>query len=49
MTPTQKIQLEQSRNRSEIGAILNKPESERAETWSTDLDGLTARAQTLEI
>ena len=49
MTPTQKVQVEQSTNRSAIAAILDKPETDRAETWQTDLDGLTKRAQSLEL
>ena len=49
MTPTQKLQLEQSKNRSEIAAILNTDADKRADSWQTDLEGLTKRAQSLEL
>ena len=49
MTAVQKLQVEQSKNRSEIAVILNKPEGERPDTWQSDLEGLTKRAQSLEL
>ena len=49
MTPTQKVQLAQSKVRAEIGAILSTDEEKRESTWSTDLDTLTKRAQSLEV
>ena len=49
MTPTQKLQLEQSKNRSEIAAILNTEADKRSDSWETDLEGLTKRAQSLEL
>ena len=49
MTSTQKIQLEQSKNRAAIGAILNTELEKRAESWSADLDALSTRAESLEI
>lgn len=49
MTPTQKIEVEKSKNRSEIASILDKPEADRPDTWQSDLEGLTKRAQGLEI
>ena len=49
MTRLQKLQIEQSEVRSKIGAALDSPEAERAETWQADLDSLTKRAQSLEL
>ena len=49
MTPTQKLQVEQSKNRSEIAAILNTEADKRSDSWETDLEGLTKRAQSLEL
>ena len=49
MTPTQKLQLEQSKVRSDINKALSTPESDRAESWSDDLEKLTKRAENLEI
>ena len=49
MTPTQKLQLEQSKNRSEIAAILNTEADKRSDSWEADLEGLTKRAQSLEL
>ena len=49
MTPTQKLQLEQSKNRSEIAVILNTETGKRSDSWETDLEGLSKRAQSLEL
>ena len=49
MTRLQKLQVEQSELRSKIGAALDTAEDKRGETWQTDLDKLTKRAQTMEL
>ena len=49
MTRLQKLQVEQSELRSKIGAALDTSEDKRGETWQTDLDKMTKRAQTMEI
>ena len=49
MTAVQKLQLEQSKNRSEIAAILNTETGKRSDSWETDLEGLSKRAQSLEL
>ena len=49
MTPKQKLELEQSKNRSEIAAILNTEADKRSDSWETDLEGLSKRAQSLEL
>ena len=48
MTRLQKLQIEQSELRSKIGAALDTAGDKRSETWQSDLDTLTKRAQTLE-
>ena len=49
MTPTQKLQVAQSENRSKIAGILDTEEDKREKTWQSDLEGLTNRAQSLEL
>ena len=49
MTPTQKLQVAQSENRSKIAGILDTEEDKREKTWQSDLEGLTKRAQSLEL
>ena len=49
MTSTQKLQVEQSKNRSEIAAILNTEADKRSDSWETDLEGLTKRGLSLEL
>ena len=49
MTPTQKLQVAQSENRSKITGILDTEEDKREKTWQSDLEGLTKRAQSLEL
>ena len=49
MTPTQKLQVTQSEVRTQIGAILGTEEDKREKTWQSDLEGLTKRAQSLEL
>ena len=49
MTPKQRIELEQSKTRSEIAAILDTEEVKRSDSWQTDLEALTKRAQSLEL
>ena len=49
MTPTQKLQVTQSENRSKIAGILDTEEDKRETTWQSDLEGLTKRAQSLEL
>ena len=49
MTPTQKIQVAQSETRTQIASVLDTEVDKRAETWETDLEGLTKRAKSLEI
>ena len=49
MTTTQKILVRQSTLRSEIGVALGITESDRPDSWSTDLESLSKRLQELEI
>ena len=49
MTPKQKLEVERSKNRSEIAAILNTEADKRSDSWETDLESLTKRAQSLEL
>ena len=49
MNATQKLQVTQSEVRSKIAGILDTEEDKREKTWQSDLEGLTKRAQSLEL
>ena len=49
MTHLQKIQLRQSETRGKINAALETPETDRSETWQSELASLTKRMEVLDI
>ena len=49
LNATQKLQVTQSETRSKIAGILDTEEDKREKTWQSDLEGLTKRAQSLEL